>query len=354
MTWFERITGFPEGRDYVKVQARLSVTADGRLAPGAVAPGFRVGEFSMPSLAQLRVAAGAGATPGGGRSTVRIVGGDVGVLHADPAYLGAVFQVASQFNCLEMPGPGVTPEDGVGGYEHDRTQGPVCAMAAGAATIYRNYLVPVGDNGAPRPAGGPGDEVGQRATRQLDGLADLGAELARRTGLRVLDLWDWRNGYALVTGRGLAAINAYLASLDPGERDALMGLLRIGIHSDVEVTRADAPREQTVTQAFCSAIPVAYSRPAGGDCEPLARLILDAAYEATLLQGVSNARRGAGNVVALTLLGGGVFGNSESWILPAIGRALDRVQYGLDVRIVSYGKPSPALKALVARRQGGG
>lgn len=30
-------------------------------------------------------------------------------LHKDPANGGAVFQVASQFNCLEMVGPGVTP-----------------------------------------------------------------------------------------------------------------------------------------------------------------------------------------------------------------------------------------------------
>lgn len=38
-------------------------------------------------------------------------------------------------------------------------------MAAGAGTIYRNYLVPTGD------------QVGQTKDCQLDGLADLGHAL---------------------------------------------------------------------------------------------------------------------------------------------------------------------------------
>ena len=45
--------------------------------------------------------------------------------------------MASQFNLLEMTGPEITPEDGVTRYAHDRTQGPACAIAAGAATVYR-------------------------------------------------------------------------------------------------------------------------------------------------------------------------------------------------------------------------
>ncbi len=52
-----------------------------------------------------------------------------------------MFQVASQFNLLEMISPNVTPDDGIGIYENDPTQGPACAIACGAGTIYRNYLV---------------------------------------------------------------------------------------------------------------------------------------------------------------------------------------------------------------------
>jgi hypothetical protein len=39
-----------------------------------------------------------------------------------------------------MVSPRVTPEDGVGIYDLDRTQGPACAVAAGAGTIYRTMI----------------------------------------------------------------------------------------------------------------------------------------------------------------------------------------------------------------------
>ena len=41
---------------------------------------------------------------------------------------------------------GSTPEMGVTGYVNDRTQGPCCAIACGAGTVYRNYLAPVRDS----------------------------------------------------------------------------------------------------------------------------------------------------------------------------------------------------------------
>jgi hypothetical protein len=47
-------------------------------------------------------------------------------------YPRSVFQAASQFNCLEFPGPECKPEDGVTAYFCDRTQGPACALACGA------------------------------------------------------------------------------------------------------------------------------------------------------------------------------------------------------------------------------
>jgi hypothetical protein len=51
-------------------------------------------------------------------------------------------------------------------------------------------------------------------------------------------------------------------------------------------------------------------------------LVLEAAYEATMLAAVLNKQRGASNVVLLTLLGGGAFGNKAEWINAAIRRAL--------------------------------
>jgi hypothetical protein len=75
----------------------------------------------------------------------------------------------------------------------------------------------------------------------------------------VQDLWTTRNGYALATRAGLDLISTYLASAGPEAFDDLRGRLRIGVHADVEVTAAAAPPGPVVSQALCSALPVAFS-----------------------------------------------------------------------------------------------
>jgi hypothetical protein len=66
--------------------------------------------------------------------------GNVSTLHTDPslALAGSLFQVASQFNVLEMAAPEVSPDAGITCYQHDRTQGPACAMACPAGTVFRS------------------------------------------------------------------------------------------------------------------------------------------------------------------------------------------------------------------------
>jgi hypothetical protein len=271
-----------------------------------------------------------------GRLKARIVTGDVRRIHQSSENGGALFQVASQFNLLEMVSQHVTPEDGVTRYQGDHTQGPACAIAAGAATIYRNYFVPI-----------EGKE-GQTASRQLDGLADLGAALSSATGLPLNKLWKMQNGYALPTQTGLGAIARHLGTLTPDQTDALRGKLRIGIHRDVEVTEATGPDRPRVSQAFCSALPVAYSGVKSVHWKPFASLVLEAAYEATLWAAVLNAQRGVSNVVFLTLLGGGAFGNDADWIHDAASRALEVLAtFDLDVRFVSYGTPSKGLASII-------
>ena len=98
-------------------------------------------------------------------------------------------------------------------------------------------------------------------------------------------------------------------------------MLRIGVHRDVEVTDADG-QLPVVSQAFCSALPVAYSRLPRANWQRFASLVLESAYEATLWAAVRNAQRGGANIVLLTSLGGGAFGNVEEWIHAAMRRAL--------------------------------
>ncbi len=120
----------------------------------------------------------------------------------------------------------------------------------------------------------------------------------------------------------------------------------------MEVTDATGKKRPLVSQAFCSALPVAYTRVPPSRWEVFASLILQAAYEATMLVAVLNAQRGASNVVLLTQLGGGAFGNRDDWIHAAIRRALEMMRgVNLDIRLVSYGKPSRAI-VLMAKHFG--
>ena len=337
MDWFERLTGFVEATGeagYEETRQRLQVTGD-RLESRVNGRSFRIGTLELVSLHSLRDSALSG-SPVAGPRTVRIVEGDARELHSRAEYASAVFQVASQFNLLEMVGPDVTPECGVARYASDRTQGPACAIAAGAATLYRNYFAPVGT------------AAGQTSERQLDGFADLGAALAHRLGSPAETLWAMRNGYAMFTPDGIRDLSGHVRALHEDQRDQLRQRLKIGMHWDVEVTDGTVAPGPLVSQAFCSALPVSYHHfpgARGADWEPLATLVLEAAYEATLWAAVVNAQRGGSHKVLLTALGGGAFGNDERWILSAMQRALRVVSvHGLEIAIVSFRSPSPELR----------
>lgn len=251
---------------------------------------------------------------------VREVVANVQHLHADKGNSNALFQVASQFNLLEMVGPDVTPERGVGIYERDRTQGPACAIAAGAGTIYRNYFASV--NG----------RIGQSTDNQIDCLSGVGTLLGN-TDQR---LWRMVNGYALPSAEGLAEIDRKLGSLDETGVDRLRQALQIGLQWDTQVTLDGA--SHTVSQAYCSALPVAYTRHASKMWTRFAKLELEAAYEATICGAIIKAERTQNRTLFLTLLGGGAFGNEPAWIMDSIRYALSRYpNCGLDVAIVSYG-----------------
>jgi len=99
---------------------------------------WHAGRFETPSIAELRERAKrAGA--GGGRLRLWVLDGaglatDVGGLQAT-APPGSLFQAASQFNCLESPGPYVTP---VVQYFRDYTQGPRASISAFPGTLLRH------------------------------------------------------------------------------------------------------------------------------------------------------------------------------------------------------------------------
>ncbi|MEO0348722.1 MAG: hypothetical protein AAF282_01580 [Cyanobacteria bacterium P01_A01_bin.15] len=328
MTWFNVLTGFLEqSANDVRSNFRLDGTQLTSLVNNRT---LDAGGFTTPSLSQLRDTTGALA--GSGRNLrINELVGDVRLLHQDPANKHAVFQVASQFNCLEMASPHVTPEDGVGIYQEDLTQGPACSISAGAGTIFRNYFAEV--NG----------RMGQTYDNQVDCLSEIG----RHFNNEQHGLWTMQNGYCFPTSSGLAKIESQLSNCVDHELDDIRAKLKVGVQSKTQVTIGDF--DQLVTQVFCSALPIAYSEIASSKWYYFPRLILDATYEATFHVALQNLKNTGCNKLYLTLVGGGVFGNKLDWILSSIARSLEIFASAeLDVYIVSYGTSKPEVANFLA------
>ena len=326
MDWFEKLTGFTE-KNYTETKENLYIK-DNKLYSKINHKCFDIGEFKIISLKDLRSQTKKNNT--NKKNKVEVIRADVKDLLSDKKNHNAVFQVASQFNCLEMINENITPERGVTRYAYDLTQGPICSIAAGAATIFRNYYVDT--NG----------QEGQTKLNQLNTLKGITKFLEKVIGIDYINLIEVKNGYAFITEDKLELINEYLLN---NEKESIKELLEIGLHSGIEVTQNFQTDKILVTQAFCSALPVSYNLNINDKelWKPFASLILEAAYEATLLAAVKN--KNYTNKVFLTLLGGGVFGNNESWIINAIKSSLKNTEnYGLDIKIVSYDQPSENLK----------
>jgi hypothetical protein len=326
--WFEKLTGFKEENPE---QVRRNLEIDGtKLISKVNGAEYNCGQLEVASLHELRKRA----LPGVNRkSKIRIseVVGNVQAFHKDPSNAGAMFQAASQFNLLEMLGPYITPEKGVGIYENDYTQGPSCAIACGAGTIYRNYFALV--NG----------QLGQTAHNQIDCLKDIGFGLRNDT----LKLWEMTNGYALIKDlESLKTIAAQIKNKTEEEYEDLKGKLSIGIQWNTEVTISSA--KQLVSQAYCSALPVRYSTVRSDYWQEFACLVLEATYEATFYAALENFVKTGIDKVYLTMVGGGAFGNREEWIMDALRKVISKFSDSpLDVSIVSYGKSKPAVVELI-------
>jgi len=110
-------------------------------------------------------------------------------------------------------------------------------------------------------------------------------------------------------------------------------LASCGVPSQVTLGGA----QHVVSQVYCSALPVAYSIQSPAQWQAFARLILEAAYEATICAAILNYQKTGNNKVYLTTLGGGAFGNKLEWILCAMKRSIEIYrEYGLDFEVVSY------------------
>lgn len=319
MTWFGKLMGFEDSNfGYDETQKKIECNHTKHTIKSKVNnKEYYYGELEIPSLKDLKERT---YKPCCGKLQCREIQADVRDLIADPKNKNALFQVASQFNLLEMADKTITPEDGVGIYEYDHTQGPACAIACGAGTIYRNYFVKIKN------------QVGQRKDKQINCLSDL------MGFLNIEEEKYFRNGYFLPEKKTLEFIDFCLKNSK--DIEPFKNLVKVGIQWDTEVTILTNKTDKgshSVSQIFCSAVPVSYSSLGKDLWERFARFILDVEYEATFRAAIINQKRTGSNKLFLTFLGGGAFGNDEKWIFEAIENNLNRFKdCNLDVYLVTY------------------
>jgi len=298
---------------------------------------WNAGRFATPTIAEMRQRA----TKTGGKIRLWVLDGaspatDVGSLQAT-APDGTLFQAASQFNCLESPGPHVTP---VSNYFYDRTQGPRASISAFPGTLLRHYS-------APRP---DGSRFVQTDADQLDLLAGVFGPDVARVQSGYLMSHNVRDPIGLV-----AALTTNFDSIRVGVHEGVQVVLGYDFEGSVQ----DSQRRR-VAQVFTSTVAAGGygggGSLAGAEFEAACRQLLRAAYLGTLLAAVTLSQR----YVVLTLIGGGVFGNPIPliWdsILWAVGEAEPLLSGDLDVivngRNLGGSVPVEALQAGVRPRGG--
>jgi O-acetyl-ADP-ribose deacetylase (regulator of RNase III) len=340
------------GDTKVTVQKHTLICSDATNAP----QGFKeqyIGMFDRPNLAQLEQcikskeyndafnklkAVNIKDKKKGGLAFKHIVTQDVALLHCDPKNEGAIFQVASQFNCLEMQSADARPNQGVTIYSDDHTQGPACAMACPAALVYRNYFVEHTKNGV--------IYKGQCA-HQIDNLEDINEMLGNMNDT----YWTMRNGYVIVNDdKKLGDISNRIVEV---ERESIIQALRVGVHwstsvvDNQKIATKKEPLKHRVCQVYASALPVSpnYNPSIINKAlwEPFATCILEGSYMATLCIAALIALKSQTRIKCyLTLIGGSAFGNKPDWIIKAITNALTKYKaYPIDVMLVHDKKIYP-------------
>ncbi len=256
-SWFKALFGVDEARVYQHVQANFVLNEDKSiLISKANNKIHKIGQFSTPSLIQLRNEAKAELEkfPNNvglslSKSYSHIATGDAFMLHSQ--FPNAVFQAASQFNCLEFSSHKTNPEHGVTIYEYDNTQGPACALACAAGTVHRNYFVTV-DPSQP-------DKLGQYKDSQINNLDALETLLNNDEH----EYWYVENGYTFSRDHThLLKLNERLTQeySTPAQRNVLVDAIKVGLHRDVGVTFGSRYRpvaegeETTVTQVYLPCI----------------------------------------------------------------------------------------------------
>ncbi len=328
------VAAAPTGTIRFDATGLATIVADGRR--------FAAGRFEVLPLCSLRARALAARRHlGAARFTRRlwVLDGaspatDIGALQATAAP-GSLFQVASQFNCLESPGAFLVP---VADYLHDPTQGPRASVSAFPGTLVRHYAAP----------GVDGARFTQTAERQLELLAAV-----------------CEPGVATVTSGYLRDRQIEQPARFARALEERFEAIAVGVHDEVEVVlgadwtgAVDGAPHRTIAQVLTSTVAGGMygGLDADGAGTTICRQLQRAAYLGTLLAAAALGKRR----VCLTLIGGGVFANPLPLIWDAIVWAADQIEPWLhdDLTIVVNGRnlgsevPAATLAAAATARGG--
>jgi hypothetical protein len=283
---------------------------------------FAMGEFKEYSIAQLRTASNGKVKSGNGSlhiieaqnpsGTPYLSKVDVGAMQADPVFNDAVFQIASNFNGLEL----TSNQDNMGDitrYVFDYTQGPFASISAAPGLFLRHYYMFYD----PKI---PSAQWKQTPSHQLNFLD--------QTDIPVT------NSYV-----DFSIKNPDLVSNYPVDK------IKVGVHTDIEVTFGFMPTtasfeevnnpNQKINQVFTAAVDFGSNSSFKKNEKALAiaQTVLNAAYEGTIRTAIVLDKK----KVVLTLVGGGVFNNSINSIYKAIALNKDLIKdYGLDVTVIIF------------------
>lgn len=320
--WFEKTFGFSEKRNFQTNKETFEKLYDENNQRDL--NGIEIGEFMLRDLRSLN----------GMKNWYDHVGdvnieniiGNIKDIHTNHVISDlSTIQVASQFNCLEMANPNLTPENGITIYENDHTQGPTCAMATPAGLAYRNYLY---------------NNKGQTKTDQIDMTSQL------LSYLKLFDnsvSWIMENGYMMFNDvEQLKKINRILMS-DSKIRNNARSLIQVGSHTNLGICIDGNKYHHHVNHVYCSGLPINYNDNISKDekylWDGLSELFLEAAYDNTLLLSVLYNPHER-TPCYLTRIGGGVFGMKDEQIMRAIVRACKNIAqngFNLEVKIVHHG-----------------
>ena len=279
--------------DLVNIQDRSKFIEDNEFINIVTGEDTYIGTFTTPTIAELKQQINFDKLQDANNVKISVkVGVDIGQLQGTiKTNDKAMVQVASNFNCLEVPNRNTDPNNGrlVEDHVHDNTQGPAATFGTLAATLYRCHFV-FGSHG-------------QTLQEQLNLLENV----EEYFGTPV-------NGKLTLTGKEKQLHNNV---------DKVIDQIKAGLHVDCAIMydrKGKLPEpHQHVDQVFNSTINLrSYGVGVDHDYRQfISRVLLRAAYESVYLSAIVRERE----ILYLTLIGGGVFKNSIKIIVEEIENA---------------------------------